>query len=506
MTFLVHLRGAAVRRSPNQGVLFRVGFRRWHGGHMQSPSLLGFLRSARRLLVPAGLTTAIGFATLLPIYQTPAARVAAADRQVTLGKRRDQVVDVYERVKAAVVNIHSERTVTSPVDDPFTRQPIQPQRVNGMGTGIVLDPRGYVLTNFHVVDDVHTLRVRLHDGTGYTARVLATDKEADLALIKIDPARPLPIIEFGTSSDLMVGESVIAIGNAYGYEHSVTDGRVSYKGRDVTLNKEMGYKGLIQTSAAINPGNSGGPLLNVLGEVVGVNVAIRAGAQNIGFALPVDFVISRAADLMNGRKRGGVRHGLILKDTATREGIDSPVRRAVLVDAVEPGSPAAAAGVKPGDLIEQIDDIRVATSIDLERGLIEKPGAAKVPLKVSRDRTCHTLELALQPIAKATLPPADLAWRKLGLKLHPVGADAVARVNPQLNGGLLVIEVAAGSVAASAGIQKGDILVGLHTWETISPDNVAFVLNHKDFAAFQPLKFFLARDGKLRDGWLNGVP
>jgi serine protease Do len=457
------------------------------------------------LLVPIGLTALVGMATLTPLDPTPAAGLAASDRQLTPGKRRDPVVEVYERVKAAVVNIHSERTVTAPVDDPF-RQPVQPQRVNGMGTGIVLDPRGYILTNFHVVDDVHSLRVRLHDGTGYTARVLATDKPADLALIKIEPVRPLPVIEFGTSSDLMVGEAVIAIGNAYGYEHSVTDGRVSYKGRDVTLNKEMGYKNLIQTSAAINPGNSGGPLLNILGEVVGVNVAIRAGAQNIGFALPADFVITRAADLISGRARGGVRHGLLLRDTASRESVEREVKRQVLVESVEAGSVSASAGVKPGDVIEQIDDIVVRTSIDVERAFLDKPVGAKLIVKVSRDRTCHSLELVLQPVARLALSPAELAWRKLGLKLQPVGAEAVARANPQLNGGLLIVEVAPGSVAAAAGIQKGDILVGLHTWETINPDNVAFVLNHKDFATFQPLKFFVTREGKLRDGWITAVP
>jgi serine protease Do len=473
---------------------------------MHSSSLTGLIRSARRhLLIPLGLAAAVGVATLAPVFRTPAAApVTAGERTVTPGKRKDQVVDVYERVKASVVNIHSERTVNTPAVDPF-RQPVQPQRVNGMGTGIVLDPRGYVLTNYHVVDDVHTLRVRLFDGTGYSARVIGTDKEADLALIKIEPARPLPVIEFGTSSDLMIGESVIAIGNAYGYEHSVTEGRVSYKGRDVTLNKEMSYKGLIQTSAAINPGNSGGPLMNVFGEVVGVNVAIRAGAQNIGFALPVDFVIGRAAELMGGRKRGGVRHGLVLKDTVSRDAVESQAKRAVVVDAVESGSPAAAAGVKPGDVIEQIDDVTVATSIDVERGLLDKPATAKIPLKLSRDRTSLTLELALQPGAKVTISPVELAWRKLGLRLQPVGADAVARVNSQLNGGLLVTEVAAGSVSAAAGIQKGDILVGLHSWETLNPDNVAFVLNHKDFASFQPLKFFVARDGKLRDGLISGV-
>jgi serine protease Do len=472
---------------------------------MRSVFTSSLLRSAhRRLIVPAVVAVAVGVAAIASGLQVPAARVAAADRQVTPGKRKDQVVEVYDKVKASVVNIHSERTVAAPADDPF-RQPVQPQRVNGMGTGIVLDPRGFILTNFHVVDDVNSLRVRLHDGSGYTARVLAVDREADLALIKIDPAKPLPVIGFGTSSDLMVGESVIAIGNAYGYEHSVTDGRVSFKGRDVTLNKDMGYKGLIQTSAPINPGNSGGPLLNVMGEVVGVNVAIRAGAQNIGFALPIDYVIGRAADLV-GRRRTGVRHGFVVKDTVVRDAVESPAKRALVVESVEAGSPAAAAGVKAGDVIEQIDDVTVVTSIDLERSLLDRPGGAKIPLKVTRDRASKDLELALQPAKAVVLAPPELAWRKLGLKLQPVAAEAVAKANSQLNGGMLVTDVAAGSVAATAGIAKGDILVGLHNWETLNLDNVAFVLNHKDFATFLPLKFYVARDGKIRDGWIQSVP
>jgi serine protease Do len=483
---------------------FKKGIRRWHGGHMRSQAISRFILAARRrLLLPAGLAVIVGLITLTPALQTPFARVSATEREITAGKRKDQVVDVYERVKGSVVNIHSERTVSTPSDDPF-RQPVQPQRVNGMGTGIVLDPRGYILTNFHVVDDVHSLRVKLQDGTPYAARVLVTDKEADLALIKIDPTRPLPVISFGTSSDLMVGESVIAIGNAYGYEHSVTDGRVSFKGRDVSLNKDTGYKGLIQTSAPINPGNSGGPLLNVMGEVVGVNVAIRAGAQNIGFALPIDFVIGHASEMLGSRRRSGIRHGLIVQDRVSRESIESPARRAVVVEGIEPGSPAAVAGVKPGDVIEQVDDVSVITSIDLERGFLEKNAGAKVPLKVFRDKSSKDLELVLASASVVTsakvvaLAPVDLVWRKLGVKLNAVGAEAVAKANPQLHGGLLVTEVAAGSAAASAGVQKGDILVGLH-------DNVAYVLNHKDFATFQPLQFYLSRDGKLRNGTITGI-
>jgi serine protease Do len=153
-----------------------------------------------------------------------------------------------------------------------------------------------------------------------------------------------------------------------------------------------------------------------------------------------------------------------------------------------------------------VDDVAVVTSIDLERGFIEKSIGSKVPLKVMRDKGRVDVELVLASTKIAVVAPGELVWRKLGVKLNVVGADTVAKANPLLHGGLLVSDVASGSAAAAAGIQKGDILVGLHLWETLNPDNVAFVLNHKDFATFQPLRFYLARDGKLRDGWINNIP
>src|SRR5579872_5831307 len=137
-----------------------------------------------------------------------------------------------------------------------------------MGTGIIIDPRGYIVTNQHVVEDVNVIRIRLSDGTSQSATVVARSQEADLALLKIDAAQPLPTMPLGTASDLMVGETVVAIGNAYGYENTVTLGIVSALGRDVTLNKEVSYKSLIQTCASINPGNSGGPLINIYGDLV----------------------------------------------------------------------------------------------------------------------------------------------------------------------------------------------------------------------------------------------
>ena len=431
---------------------------------------------------------------------------ADAAAQEKAGQRRDEWVALVDRVKGSVVNIHSERMSTATADDAFRPGTMQPQRVNGMGTGIVLDPRGYIVTNYHVVDDVQSLRCRLVDGTSCPARVIAMDKESDLAVIKIDPPRPLPVSPLGTATDLMLAERVIAIGNAYGYEGTVTLGNVSALKRDVTLNKEVSYKSLIQTQTPINPGNSGGPLFNKLGEVVGVNVAIRAGAQNIAFAIPVDTMIGKAAEMLGLKRRLGIRHGLVLADLCDRPGEDAALRRWVRVARVEPGTPAFDAGFKPGDVVEQVGDLATATTIDFERGLIDRAANAVVRVRVRRgDAPGEPTELKLTLAATGTTITAfapvtgDAVQRKLGLRIVAVGPDVVTRIDKALRGGLYLDEVAPGSSAARAGLAKGDILIGLHQWESLSLDNVLYVLNHKDLATFHPLKAYYLRDGKLRD-------
>jgi serine protease Do len=462
------------------------------------------LRTLALSALAAGGLTAAEPSVPAPPVPTPMPAVAAASLVSTeSSKRRDENVLLVERVKAAVVNIHSERTVTSNPDDPFRTSVMQPQRVNGMGTGIVLDPRGYLVTNYHVVDDVQSLRCRLSDGTNLTARVIATDKESDLALVKIDPPKPLPTVPLGTAQDLMLAEKVIAIGNAFGYEHTVTVGSVSALKRDVTLNKEVSYKSLIQTQTPINPGNSGGPLFNKLGEVVGVNVAIRAGAQNIAFAIPVDTMISKAADMMSGKRRSGLKQGLTFADQYSRSTEDGPLRRWLTVQRVEPGTPAADAGLKADDVIEQAGDVAVQTSIDFERGLLDRGGKTK--LRVKRGTETVELQLASGSAVErvSNSAPTDVIWSKTGLKLFPVGANLVQSADKQLRGGMWVSDVAPAGTAAKAGLQKGDILLGLHQWETLSLDNVNYVLSHKDVATFSPLRAIFIRDGKIRESQLS---
>jgi serine protease Do len=418
------------------------------------------------------------------------------------GARKTAVVTAVERVKNAVVNIHSERLAAHDGYNPSApRKPM-----NGMGTGIIIDPRGYIVTNQHVIDDVTALRIRLADGTSLNATVVARHPELDLAIIKIDAPAGLSVAPIGTASDLMVGETVIAVGNAYGYEHTVSVGVVSAVKRDVSLNENMSYKSLIQTDASINPGNSGGPLVNINGELIGVNVAIRAGAQGIGFAIPVDHMVGSVCQMLKTKRRAAAYDGLVCRDILQSSN-DGLVRK-VIVDRVDASSPAESSGLASGDVVLQVGDIKVASGIDVERGLLERKAGDKVTVKVRRGDQEKSVTLALASGDRPVRPTSasDIVWQKLGVQLAPVASDAIARINNQLHGGLEITSINASGVAAKAGLKKGDVLVGLHTWETVNVDNVSFVLNHPDLANFNPVPFFIVRGGQIRKGALPMLP
>jgi serine protease Do len=423
--------------------------------------------------------------------------------------RQTPVVDVVKRVKDSVVNIHSERTVRGGANEElFTLAPSQ-HRVNGMGTGIVIDPRGYILTNQHVVDDVAVLRVRLADGSVVGASVLARDVESDLALLKVKHNKPLPVMPLGSTKDLSVGETVVAIGNAYGYDHTVTVGIVSAMGRDVSLNKDVRYRSLIQTDASINPGNSGGPLINLEGDLIGVNVAIRAGAQGIGFAIPVDNMIKVAGQMLAKvrNQQGNGSLGLEMRDEVVGPG----GRRKVLIERV--GGSAGKSELGKGDEICQIGDVTIQSTLDVERALMEQPVGKALEVKVRRGTGEQLARVVLDSgFAGERLAPAMVVsaepssngnriWRQLGLRLGSLNnSGEISRVVPELHGGLLISDVRAESPAAKAGMRAGDILVGLHLWEMVSVDNVVYVLNRPDRQSFSPLQFHILRSGTLHKG------
>jgi serine protease Do len=375
-----------------------------------------------------------------------------------------------------------------------------------MGSGVLIDRRGYILTNHHVVDKVQGIMVQLSDGTTCPGQLLQFDAVMDLAVLKIDPPHPLTAVEIGTSSDLMVGETVVTIGNAFGYENTVSVGIVSALHRDVTLSDDQVYRNLIQTDACINPGNSGGPLINIEGELIGINVATRSGAQGIGFALPIDDVKRVAVEMLSTRSLAGTWHGLVAGEVV--QGDD----RKVLLHDVQSGSPAAEAGFLPGDEVVKVGELDVKNVLDIERGLLDvRPGQ---PTRVGIVRGGKPSEVALDlraadkaDIARIAADSASALQRVLGMKLVPVSAEYVVAASKELRGGLYVLSVVPGSAAARANIQKGDILVGVNVggrhWETTRADTVAYTLQQPDVSRSHLLPFYIVRRNNIHQGELS---
>jgi serine protease Do len=357
-----------------------------------------------------------------------------------------------------------------------------------MGTGVVVDPRGYILTNYHVVADVRRIQVTLHDHREFTAELVARDATTDIAVIKIPVTEPLPLITIGTSSDLMEGEPVIALGNAFGYEHTVTRGIISALGRDVQVSDTQTYNDLIQTDASINPGNSGGPLLNVDGKMIGLNVAVRAGAQGIGFAIPVDQVMGVAAQLLSVEQLENKRHGLVTHSA-------SEPTEPLVVDEVLPDSPAAAAGLQPGDKICEIGEASVSRPLDLERALLDQPSGEKIKFHVLRNGDRQTFELELANCSKA--------WEVLGLELAEEPRSAFQKRSSRYRGGMRVVEVRPSGPAALEGIKPGDILVGMHGWETASAQDIDYIVSRPNLAEIGSIKFYVLRGKSMLYGHLD---
>jgi serine protease Do len=410
--------------------------------------------------------------------------------------RLTPIVKAVQAARGSVVNIRGEKTVTAVPGQ--TPGPDVGKRVNGMGTGVVIDSRGYIITNYHVVDGVRDIQVTLAGGERYIAKLTARDPETDLAIIKIDAKQEVPAVPIGTSSDLLAGETVIAMGNAYGYEHTVTRGIVSALHRSVQVNDTQYYDDLIQTDASINPGNSGGPLLNIDGEMIGINVAVRAGAQGIGFAIPVDKVMDAAASMLASCNANKAWHGMVPVTERSSEVPDGAV-----VASVEQTSPAAKAGIKPGDVITSLDGVEIHRALDLERAFLEcKPGdKIEVSLKRSGESIAKDLVLAVQPETRKS--PAGPIWDTLGLELKSIPAEEFrAAHQTRYRGGMMITAVRANSPASNQGICSGDVLVGMHIWETVSLDNVTYILNRPDFAGLNPVKFFILRGDETMFGYL----
>jgi serine protease Do len=426
----------------------------------------------------------------------PAATVRG--REIS-AERLTPVVLAVRQARPAVVSIQGQKTVTG---SEANASPDSPRQVNGMGTGTIVDERGYILTNYHVVSDVRRIEITLDDGRGCTADLVAYDAATDLAIIKIPAPKPLSVIRIGTSADLMEGESVIALGNAFGYEQTVTRGIISALGRDVQVSDTQSYDDLIQTDASINPGNSGGPLLNIDGEMIGVNVAVRAGAQGIGFAIPIDQALRTAAKLLNVNRLQGKWHGIVTQPGAE---VDGPLH----ITKIESASPGETTGLQPGDQILRVGSSPMARPLDLERALLDRPVGVPVPVEVRRNDQTLMLELALadSPTAaggRAMLSDHDAGvWSVLGLRLSEEPRSTFARRSTRYRGGMRVEDVRPNSPAAREGIQTGDILVGMHRWETASDEDIQYIVSQPNFADMGKIKFYVLRGQNTLYGHLN---
>jgi serine protease Do len=286
----------------------------------------------------------------------------------------------------------------------------------------------------------------------------------------------------------------VAVGNAYGYEHTVTQGIVSALHRTVQVSDYQRYENLIQTDASINPGNSGGPLLNIDGDMIGINVAVRVGAQGIGFAIPVNEALEVAAELLASERASRVSHGVELRTHFDAEGSH------VAVEEVHADSPASAAGLQTGDVIVRAEDNKLARRLDWERAVLERQPGDEVRLDILREGQTRQITLVLEKGTGARPSASDNAWEQLGLRLAAVPAAAFRKYRTRYRGGMKVMSVRPDSPASRNGIRHNDILLGMHKWETISQDNVAYILNSAEFKATQPFKFYILRGSETLYG------
>jgi serine protease Do len=391
-------------------------------------------------------------------------------------------VRLAETLTPAVVNVRTageaRRSRAPNIPEPFRRffpQPPQtPEggerepRPRGVGSGFIIDADGYIVTNHHVVDGSKSIEVQLSDGRTFQPKVVGSDAETDLALLKIE-ATGLPMIPLGSSSALKVAEPVMAIGNPFGFDHTVTVGIVSGTGRFIGQGR---FDDFIQTDAAINPGNSGGPLINTKGEAVGINSAIRSssgGFQGIGFAIPVDLAKPILGQLRSTGKvtRGwlGVSIQPLTQELAKSFGITST--QGALIASVSDDSPAARAGFKPGDVIVTFDGKPVEGPRTLPAIVANTPVGRAVPVVVLRDGKQQTMQVTVGNLAdareaRAASPaekaPESQATEKLGLALQELTPELAKQLGVQSDKGVVVTQVKPDSPAAQAGLAPGDVI------------------------------------------------
>ena len=438
------------------------------------------------------------------------------------------LADLVKRLKPSVVNISTTNTVkrqfhsfTQPFDSPygggendpfedFFRQffgdmPNQEFRQKGLGSGFIISKDGYIVTNNHVVEKADDIEVILEDNEQYKAKVIGKDSKTDIALLKIDAGHELPAVSFGQSDTLEIGEWVVAIGNPFGLGHTVTAGIVSAKGRSLGLGS---YDDFIQTDAAINPGNSGGPLFNLNGEVVGVNTAIIAGGQGIGFSIPASMAVPIIDQLRTQGKvvRGwlGVLVQQITPEIA--EGINLENTRGALVADVTADGPADKAGIKRGDVITKFNSEDIDDMTELPKKVAMNSPGTKSELTVIRNGEKMKVSVVLgelpETVAKTEQAESENNVEdELGLVVQEINPIIQQRLNLEESEGVIITNVIQGSPSWNAGLRQGDIILELNKKKISNledyknniknlgnEDNLLFLVKRKDNTIYVALK------------------
>ncbi|HEX5035246.1 MAG TPA: Do family serine endopeptidase, partial [bacterium] len=421
--------------------------------------------SLKSLLLTAVLSATVGLGLAAKLDWMHLGQAQNDPTAFLPAQRPTSFADITKQVQAAVVNISTLKNVQirgrfgNPYYEDFFeryyRSNPRARQQNSLGSGFILNKDGYILTNHHVVSGADEIQVKLSDGRTFKARVAGSDPNTDIAVIKIDAHDSLPTVSLGNSDGLEIGDWVLAIGNPFGLTQTVTAGIVSAKGRVIGAGP---YDDFIQTDASINPGNSGGPLFNLKGEVVGINTAIVASGQGLGFAIPINMAKQVIPQLLKGKpvERGYLGIGLqeLTPEMVQALGIDKP--EGALVAQVYEGSPAHKAGILPGDLIVSLNGQHIGKTNDLPILVSQAPVGSEVAIEVARrsERKTFNVKVASQGEMSSAIVASDIGAgnpSKIGLAVRDVNPTESQRNGLQLGQGVTVTGIEDSSVAAGVG-------------------------------------------------------
>ena len=410
-------------------------------------------------------------------------------------------VPLAKKAGPAVVNISTEREVNSPVMDMFNfpgmdrffeqfggpfgvrpGQPVPKQKSSALGSGFIISADGYIVTNNHVVEGADKVTVKLNDdkSAGLAATIVGTDEETDLALLKVESPTPLPVLSFGDSDAMEVGDWVVAIGNPFGLSNTVTAGILSAKGRDIHAGP---FDNFLQTDASINPGNSGGPLINMNGEVIGINTAISANGQGIGFAIPSNLASRVINDLREGKKVSRGWLGVTIQDVDENmaKALGLKDAKGALIGSVMDDEPADKAGLRAGDVIVRVGDTPIDSASAVTRSVASLKPDTKVDVVVIRDGKEVTRSVKLGERASHSTAMQGNGQQseggELGVSVKPLAPEDARAL--QLSGdvkGLLVGGVNGNGPAAEAGVRTGDVIMSANLKPVTNADELLSII------------------------------